>query len=197
MKKEAKIAEVVGAIIGDGHILRNGKSIEIVGHPIEDKEYLHLIGSFCNELFEIKFKETIRERALRINLNSKSMQNYFVAMGLPRGRKAETVEIPKIYLNSPYLKNVIRGIFDTDGYLFFDKRKAYIKPYPRVGIHIKSKKLGAQLNQMLNRMGFSTYFTITKKNAVVVEIYGHNQLQKWLNTIGFLNKKHLDKCLSG
>ncbi len=197
MQKEAKIAEMIGAIIGDGHISKSGKSIELIGHPVEDKDYLHLIGSFGTQIFGIKFKEYERERAVRIIFNSTLMQNYFVEIGLPRGKKSEIVKIPNVYLKSPYLKNVIRGIFDTDGYLFFDKRKVYVKPYPRLGFHIKSKKLGEQLKEILDQMGFETYYRITKKHAYVIEIYGHQQLQKWLNTIGSLNNKHLSKCLSG
>ena len=193
MNREEKIAELTGAIIGDGHIAKNGKQIELVGHPIKDKEYLYTIGSFGNEIFNLAFKKTVRERALRIIFNSKKMNDYFVnEIGIPRGKKSDIVEIPEVYINSPYLKNVIRGIFDTDGYLFYDKRELYTKPYPRIGIHMQSKKLVSQINEIFKNMDFKTY-TLDRKNSMTLELYGEKQLKKYMNEIGFLNKKHLSK----
>ena len=87
----------------------------------------------------------------------------------------------------------IRGVFDTDGTVFFDKRKAYAQPYPRVALQIVSKPLFLQLKIFLKDY-FSLYtLENSKRNTYHLEVYGHEQLTKWMQLIGFLNKRHFSK----
>src|SRR3989344_4533561 len=64
-------------------------------------------------------------------------------LGLPLGKKI-TIFIPKAFLASRELKScIIRGIFDTDGCLFLEKKNN--KLYPRMEITTVSKALADQI----------------------------------------------------
>jgi intein/homing endonuclease len=80
------------------------------------------------------------------------MHKYFIEeIGLPAGKKAEYITIPERLLKSKHLNMVIRGIIDTDGYLYLDKRKAYRSPYPRIELTTKSIRMADQLTDILKK----------------------------------------------
>ena len=88
----------------------------------------------------------------------------------------------------------IRGIFDTDGCVFLDKRKAYKKPYPRVTLQSASIDLINQLEDYLSK-DFNLYVNKSNRDGYrnYIEIYGHKQLERFLKQIGFSNKRHLNR----
>ena len=117
---------------------------------------------------------------------------------IPGGGKSISVKIPKEIIGSgeKFINSTIRGIFDTDGCVFLDKRKIYKNIYPRITLQMISKELHEQLKSYL--LGkFSLYCAekdIEEKNrAYYIEVYGIKQLKKWMGLIGFSNKRHLDK----
>ena len=80
----------------------------------------------------------------------------------------------------------MRGFFDTDGSVI------YVKNYPRLEIKSKSKKLLTQAFKVLKLLGF--YGSISKSNIYYrLELPGHKNLKRWFETIGFKNKKHLNR----
>ena len=88
----------------------------------------------------------------------------------------------------------VRGIFDTDGCVFLDKRDPYKKPYPRITLQLSSQKLINQLENHLSR-NFKLYVNRNNRDGYrnYIEIYGHGQLEMFLKQIGFSNKRHLSK----
>jgi intein/homing endonuclease len=116
-------------------------------------------------------------------------------IGFNKGKKAHDVRIPQIIVSdSEFMKYTVRGIFDTDGCLFFDKRKGYKSYYPRITIQVTSEELIDQLKEYLSK-SFSLYINKTNRDCCrnTLEIYGHEQLERFLKDIGFSNKRHLDK----
>ena len=69
----------------------------------------------------------------------------------------------------------------------------YKKPYPRIALQIASQPLFLQLKEFLQKY-FSIYtFEDHNRRAYHIEVYGHAQLTKWMQLIGFSNKRHLSK----
>lgn len=198
------ICEFTGAFIGDGffNCYKNKLyQVEFAGDSRLDMDYYNkrIIPIMKQIVPNINPRIYKRERnSLRIVLYSKELfcflRDY---LGFIPGRKTHTVKIPdKILVNKKFIYSVIRGIFDTDGGVFLDKRGIYKKIYPRIIFQTASKNLYEQLLDYLSK-DFKIYsFYSQKRNIYGIEIYGHTQLKKWMSLIGFSNKRHLNKVAS-
>lgn len=201
-----ELCELIGAIIGDGyvdsHVDEKGKSkyhIQIVGNSTLDKDYLLItLSTIAKNVFGINTNHYFRKdkKALNLNLHSKQL---FVLLtkrfGFPIGPKTFTIKIPEEIMNSEekFVFATIRGIFDTDGCVFLDKRKIYNKIYPRISLQTVSEPLFLQLKGFLSKhFSLYTYHNI-KRHNYYVEVYGHKQVEKWMKLIGFSNSRNLRK----
>ena len=192
-----ELCEFVGAFIGDG-FLGGMKTVGISGNSDLDKEYLGFQMKNINLLFGLEgkiFKRT-NSKSVELRFNSKRFCEFMIdRFGFPKGVKTYTVKIPEEILNSEekFVFAAIRGIFDTDGCVFLDRRKIYKKPYPRISLQIVSKNLAEQLFVVLSRT-FSVYkgFNASRQSHYI-EVYGIEQLQKWMRLIGFSNERNLRK----
>jgi intein/homing endonuclease len=206
MKLTEELCEVIGAYMGDG-CTYNSKNchylVQYSGDSRLDREYYNsVIGPYINNLFGSKacFKKVKGKNAIRINFYSKKFY-YFLKkfFNLKSNKKADIIFIPKIIFdNEKNLHALIRGLFDTDGGIYLDKRHIYKKPYPRIIFCTVSKKLHNQLIEYLSKH-FKIYSHQRKyknsnhKDSYSIEIYGQKQLNKWINLIGFSNPRHLSK----
>ncbi len=198
-----KICEFAGAFIGDGFFnCYNNKlyQIEFAGDSRFDLDYYNskIIPIVKEIIPEIKPKLYFRgDNSLRVVFYSKELfcflRDY---LGFVPGKKTHTVKIPDKILNQKeFFPSTIRGIFDTDGGVFLDKRKIYKKKYPRIVFQTVSENLYNQLKEYLLE-NFKIYHRFNEKRKVyVIEIYGHNQVEKWMSLIGFSNSRHLNRLL--
>ena len=135
---------------------------------------------------------------MQVNFYSKEFFIFLKEVfGFTPGRKTHTVFIPEIILkNKDFTYAAIRGIFNTDGCVFLDRRENYVKPYPRISLQTVSKPLYDQLKFILSKEFklYSQFFP--HRNVYVLEIYGFSNLKKWMSLIGFSNPRHLDKIAS-
>ena len=135
------------------------------------------------------------ENTIMLKIYSKQVYDYFKCLGFNPGKKSSIVKIPEeILSNELFLKFTIRGIFDTDGCVFFDKRKGYTRAYPRITLQMKSIILIEQLEKHLS-MKFKLYVNKSNRDnhRNYLEIYGHKQLESFLKEIGFSNSRHLNR----
>lgn len=202
-KLSEDICEFVGTFIGDGffNCYKNKVyQIEFSGDKRFDLDYYTriVIPIIKREIPElnprisfVKNKNTIKIRFFSKQLFCFLKQEF----GFKPGVKTYTVTIPERIINAgePYIDRTIRGIFDTDGTVFFDKRKAYKKPYPRISLQIVSEPLYIQLKNYLSR-----YFSLNEgknknRKTYYIEVYGFESLRKWMSKIGFSNDRHLIK----
>jgi len=205
------LCEFIGAYIGDGSASKYNTKygmryhIQFSGHSKNDWGYYqNTIIPIAKKLFNIKpYVRTVgNSNILRVNFYSKQlMQLLNERFNMPIGKKSHTVTIPEEILNSneEYILSTIRGIFDTDGCVFIDKRKIYLNPYPRITLQMVSKPLYFQLKEILERY-FNLYARINEKRQnTYIEVYGFIQIDKWMKLIGFSNVRHLSKlsCLGG
>lgn len=201
------LCEAIGAFIGDGFFnCYNNKlyQIEFAGDSRFDLEYYKntiipafksIIPNLNPHIYFVKNKNSIR-----IVFYSKELFYLLKdGFGFIPGKKAYTVTIPKIILeskNNEFINSTIRGIFDTDSGVFIDRRKIYKNPYPRISLKMSSKSLIEQLKDHLSKDFKLFYMERKNQEAYIIEIYGKVQLNKWMSKIGFSNSRHLNKIAS-
>lgn len=202
------LCEFIGILIGDGcisgFIKKSGKSqyhISITGDSKLDKVYLtKTVSRLVENLFKVKANPCFRTNSntLVLNIYSKNLFDLITSrFDFVPGKKSKTAKIPNeiMFSNKNLQYRTIRGIFDTDGCFFTDKRPNYKTPYPRIHIVTISKTLFEQILTILSKdfkISKSTVDTKWNKRYNIV-IYGHINLKKWMVLIGSSNEKHLLK----
>jgi len=198
-----EICEFVGAFIGDGFFnCYNNKlyQIEFAGDSRYDLDYYQkviipivksLIKDINPHIYYVK-----NTNSLRVVFYSKRLFEILKQkFGFIPGRKTHTVKIPQIIMRSKtnFINATIRGIFNTDGGIFLDKRGGYKMPYPRIIFTTVSEPLYVQLKNYLSKE-FKMYNRKNKNRlSYYIEIYGFHQLRKWMSKIGFSNPRHFNK----
>ena len=198
-----ELAEITGAFIGDGYLSRYGNRqylLGFAGHSVLDKAYFqHLFvlikRNFPSSNPHIYFRSD--ENTVMLKVYSKAVFLSFKKLGFSEGEKSRTVKIPLEIASEPKLMNAcLRGIFDTDGCVFLDRRKKYLHPYPRITLQSASLDLISQIEAYLLRT-FDLYVNKANRDGYrnYVEIYGHRQVEIFLKQIGFSNDRHLSKLM--
>ena len=198
------VAELVGAIIGDGYIYRNKRKYQIgfVGHQVTDKYYFEYLRELIKKEWNKEAKPVMRERAIRMTINSKEVVNFLInELSIPYGKmKSKNVVIPEQIRNNWRLaKHTIRGITDTDGSVFA-VRKPRVERYPSIEITTISKNLAEQIKKILEERGFRVakiwQFKSKLSNNLGYRfgLNGRENLKKWTEEIGFSNPYKLQRA---
>ncbi len=198
MPLTGELAYFLGLFIGDGFLNKYQRYylIQFTGDKrFEKGYYLDLISKLSRQLFNLVpvVREEKEGNGLRFNLYSKQLFNLITQrFDIPSGRKSRIVLIPKEILEAKprIIKSCISGLYDAEGCVFFDKRKAYLEPYPRVDLHMLNPLLIKQIFNLLRRFSIPCS---TNKDFTRIFIYGNEAVRKFIKEIGFLNPKHLKK----
>ena len=204
MKITEGMAELIGALIGDGYIYRANRKYQIgfVGSPKTDRGYFEKLQKLIFSEWKKKAKIKFRERGIRIVIDSKEIANFLIdELKIPHGEgKCEKVKIPdEIAKDWRLVRNTIRGIADTDGSIFV-ARKPRIEKYPSIEITTVSRSLAEQLREILIKKGFKvakiwSYKSKTsKRTAYKVPLNGKKNLKKWIKEVGFSNPYKLKRA---
>ena len=192
--KSVGLAEIVGIVLGDGHLDNSRKSgcyaVKICGGE-DDLAYLE---SFVSPLFLSVFGKKLKSSKLKTAkaviyyLYDKNVEFTLEHYGLTAGNKKENnVCIPPwIFENDCYLKACLRGLFDTDGTVF---PKASNKKIPQLELTSKVDGIQRTYRRGLLQLGFQPsewYGTKSPKCG----LYSKNQVERFAKEIGFHNLKH-------
>ncbi len=214
MKKEidGDLAELIGIHIGDGciSVTERYKEYYLGGDLKEEKEYhdnwvSHLFNkkiasSIINK--KIKYKEYPSTGIYGFYIFNPLIVDFFNKLGIKSGSK-KNIQIPsKIRSNLSLAKRFLRGLFDTDGNIYFDKNRSAKFPKndrPNIKLGTVSKKLSDQVFNLLIKLGFhprkkKPYRGKKDKNAVhTILIYRKKDIERYIKEIGFKNPKHFTK----
>jgi hypothetical protein len=150
---QANVLETVGAFIGDGCFGQyNARYVlQFTGDSRTEPPYyrnvivpaLSMLLPMCEPYWYFRK----RENSFYIRLTGDNVGLVWRRIGFTPGAKTTTVKIPDWIMESSdeVRFRVVRGIFDTDGCLYFDKRPAYSSPYPRLSLQTRSEALFHQL----------------------------------------------------
>ncbi|RLG12232.1 hypothetical protein DRN73_03135 [Candidatus Pacearchaeota archaeon] len=191
------LAEEVGIHVGDGSMNIYNKSYvySLEGHIIDDRKYfLNHISPLFKRLYNLNIRLRERKSAgvFGFQVGSKGLINFKSNLGLPLGSK-EGIEIPRVILNSnkKILAGFIRGLFDTDGGIYLEKK--YKKFYPRIQLVNKSLNLMKQVKKILTEVfEFNLSSRIEDKYCRLI-IRGDKNFKKWMKIIGTNNPKNVKK----
>jgi len=201
------LAEETGWHIGDGSMNfynNRGKSkvvYQLRGHIEDDRpHYIERIKPIFDKLYRtnISLREMPSTRVYGFQIWNSELVKFKQKLGLPLGKKFE-LSIPEVFLKDVTLvKATIRGIFDTDGSIYLEKKNG--KLYPRVYIKTISKNLSEQLFKIFSALGFMvTVFSqldnkdFNRQRAYTINIRGVEMLHKFIKEIQPKNSKHLAK----
>lgn len=205
------LAYISGVLAGDGSIsVREEKydyCLKCVGNPKNEKKFYSLIlKKLFKKVFDIDIKPKLYDSKTTYGfcIWSKSLINFLnQKLDIPIGSKYDKLKIHSTFKKSNNLvKNYIQGLADTDFCLSLKRRYRKAQYYPVIEGVSKSKKFMKEISNELKKMELnvseseiSTYDERVKKKIKVsrIDIYGHNELVKWMKLIGFRNPKHLKK----
>lgn len=198
-KLTEELCEFLGAFIGDGftnYYKNRSPFVQFTGDKRYDMDYYkdHII-KIAKKLFGVYPYICTRKtnNTMYVTFFSKKLYEMLTErFGFPAGVKSYTVKIPQEVLDSEkkFIIPLLRGIFDTDGCIYYDRRPIYKTPYLRMDLHMNNKPLLKHIHSFLNEYGIAA--TQVKKFRSV-QIVGKEKVEDYLRLIGFSNQRHIDR----
>jgi intein/homing endonuclease len=153
---------------------------------------------------KVSYKEHPKVGVCGFYIFNNKLVSFFERLGIKAGTKIN-VEIPKaIIKNKELAKRFLRGLFDTDGSLYFNRNKLSKKNFnncPVIKLGTVSERLAKQVYNLLIEQGFrprmkKPYKGKRDKNKVyTVLLYRILDVRQFISKIGFKNSKHYTKWM--
>ncbi|MCX6777065.1 MAG: hypothetical protein NTY73_03815 [Candidatus Micrarchaeota archaeon] len=195
-----KLAEEIGLHIGDGSmgLYQSGGIYSLRGNKISDRTFYEgYIKNLYKQVYKIDVVLREWDDVIGFQICSKPLVKYkHECFRLPMGPKGN-IGIPKVIMKDEKLSVAcIRGIFDTDGNFYLEKKKG--KLYPRIHICTTSKRLANQIKRLIKLLGFSSFSMWTTKNknwrvCYRMCIRGYKNCLLWYKVIGSSHPKHIQE----
>jgi replicative DNA helicase Mcm len=197
VNEEPEFARFLGMVAGDGDI----GAREIRFHNGSER-YLDGFSGICRNLGYNPRKYYQKNRVACVRVASKSLCDKVESLGMPRGRKADKISIPReILLSNKLVVEFLSGIFDCDGCVVSKGNGSYVE------YTTTSKMLAQQMQTCLLRFGIMTKVRQRtpsmkgfKGKLIKYEIIarGRENLKAFRKHIGFTCEKaeKLDRVLS-
>lgn len=191
------ICEFLGAFAGDGFTNKYNRHYftGFAGDRRYDWDYYQTkIIPIAKKYFNIE-KQTIREKdnSMWVTFHCKLLHELITGrFAMPAGEKWNKVLVPLEIMEGKieHKAAFVRGIFDSDGCVFFDKRTIYKEPYMRVDITMVNVPILTQLNQILNELSIESKVLGNGKH---LQITSKKDVRKFFEKIGSSNERHRTK----
>ncbi len=160
---------------------------------LDDTSYLlHHVSPLIEETLGRKAKLNVnRPDENFLVINSRVLSKALHDLGLPFGNKiVNRAQIPKwVFARKTYLKECMRGLFDTDGCVYGFKRK-----HPATGSKAiisfefgKGSLLAKDVHRALRRLGYSPRM-MPHRNECRLGV--NKDIVRFMNEVGPANRKH-------
>lgn len=209
MRLDCNLAEVTGAILGDGCLSgywssnEGRKRYEVVFTGCKDDYdyYEQFIQPCFVNSFGIKGRLFIRkDGSTRHHVKSRRVFEYFYSLGLPSGKKGRMISIPeKILLNKKFAVSCLRGLWNTDGSVYRRYSKKYCwhrKHYSTLLVlqmRLISKPLLVGVQYCLGRLSIKSNRIVDEGASFVLRITNQKEIEKFIDLVGFSNNHHLSR----
>lgn len=149
IQKSADTAELIGIVLGDGHIHEPKKTSNTIQYFLEislngeETEIKTNIQDILYRLSGLKPRLNQKEgKAQALFVSSKKLVENLKRLGLTPGNKTENqVGIPDwILAEKEFCRRCLRGLIDTDGSIYYDKREGD-REYKRISFKNASENL--------------------------------------------------------
>ncbi len=192
-KYSEELAELAGIIMGDGSI--NNYQLRIYLDRKVDKKYTVFVGSLIKRIFheQPSLIERKNRGTIEITLSGIGLVEILKKIGLKKGDKAiNKIKFPKwIWQRKSYQTACIRGLFDTDGGLYFHIHKKWKNKKPYLGwcFSSSSKNLINDYLRALSNLGLNA----KKAKEDRIYIYNFSDIEKYMNLVDTSNIKNAEK----
>jgi len=190
-------AELLGMHAGDGTLYRTNSNClvwELRGGLVERDYYIRFVDKLLASIFGTSFKSKYRSGGSFGIQTSKREITGFIAGFFPIGEKSSRVRIPPIIFDSSesVKRAFLRGYFDTDGCIRFDRQPRLSYPYPKIEFSTASAGMLRDVVALIEELGMGCH-TWKSRNYHKVCIPGKKNLIKWRSMVSSNNPKHLNK----
>jgi len=197
-------AELIGMHVGDGTLYLAGKTLvwELRG-SIHEQEYYEHVAKLIKDMLNIEVKPKYRgPNSYGIQTTNKIITNFFINNGFKPGKKVYTVRIPDYVklADKTIRQSFVRGLFDTDGCVWFYKNRTPYRYYPKIEFSFASEPLWEDLAPLLDNLGFRVHkWKSQRKDGIEYKICaaGFNNLDRWIKEIKPANSKHIIRIKEG
>ena len=190
-----ELAEEIGMHYGDGFLSARRYDYRLKGNQYDEKEYyINYIKPLFKKLYNIDINLKEFKTSFGFELTSKALWEFKTnVIGIKSGNK-EDIFFPEVLkINDlQILTSFIRGLFDTDGSLFFKTRYGYEKYYPAITLALFSKRLIKEVGEILKMLGFNPNVYINQ-NEGIISLNGIGALKRYEKLIGWSSQKNLNK----
>jgi len=204
-----ELAEFFGIMLGDGclgiykstsgGVVRLQHRVKITMNSEDDMRYAQTtVIPLIRNLFSVRplLRKRNEENTIDILVFGKEIVNALKRIGLRLSPKRDRAMIASWIFSYGFELYTLRGLFDTDGCVVFDKQHRNVPYYPRLELKVSSTHLRDQIAEILRDHGFR-YSTSMKtgSNTFKFQINGAVFFKKWAIEIGFNNPKHTAKYM--
>ncbi len=190
----------IGVIIGDGCTNAYNRRFQTVvtgDKNLDYHYYIHILKPLCYQLFGVEGRIFRNDDRMYLAIHSRYVFELLTQrFKIPAGVKCYTVKIPAEIREGPrdFLYHTLRGMFDTDGGVGFDKREVYRIPYVRVNYTSVSKALITQVSEILGELAIPHSVNgRPDSSAKQIQINGVANVRRFVDEIGFSNPRHTTK----
>lgn len=210
------LAELFGIYVGDGTMsVKRTKSwkgmLMSIAASREEKGWLEHVADLFEQIFCYRPRVRWNFNVYKIQTGISRICKFFAEAGFPVGEKALTVRAPNAIMDvnsEDAYKTFLRGYFDADGCLNFERRqygkygefKKTRHYYPRIFlVSISRDLILTDIQQMLESMDLRYRIYEKEPSAkgkcrvYTVVLKGPTQLDMWMKEIGSSNPVHLTK----
>lgn len=200
--KNEELAEIIGIILGDGHLSKyiSGNKIRvycirIAGNSKDDREYIKkTIPSLFFRIFKEKgsIMQAKNRSCAYFTIYGKEIVDFIISLGLKPGNKIKNNQgIPDwIIENKNYLKACIRGLIDTDGSVHLVSKE---NKNLRIDFKSHIPLLLEDVRSGLISLGYSPTKIIDNRHIFITR---KEDILKYYFEIGFNNSKNLKRYFS-
>ena len=182
--KDEYLAEILGIILGDGHLER--KTLTITGNSYEINHHFYF-AKLIKKLFGLntctfKLKNA---NCIQSKVYSTKFIEFLIENGMVSGNKISNgAALPKwIFKNKKFIFGALRGLIDTDGGIYF-KQKKYKRAF--IEFQTKSPYIRSNLISLIKGAGLSP-----SKSSNNVRIQNQNEVKEFFKLIGSSNPKNI------
>lgn len=184
-----KFAELVGILLGDGAI--SNYQVRVSLDRNVDRQYATFVRNLMHDVLGERpsFMERSEDNIIALTISGTGLVEVLEQIGLRRGNKVEhQVDFPKwVRSKRSYQIACVRGLFDTDGGLYFHHKVK--KSYLGWCFANFSKPLLQSMMDILLGLGFN----VKKAGENKIYMYSLEHISRYMKIVNSHNPKNVDK----
>lgn len=190
-----ELAEEIGMHYGDGFLSADRYDYRLKGNQYDERKYYqNYIKPLFKELYNLDVNLKDFKTSYGFEITSKALWEFKTkVIGIKPGNKENIIFPDALKVNDVrILTSFLKGLFDTDGSLYFKTRYGYEKYYPEIKLELFSKQLIKEVGKILRMLGFNPNIYL-RQNVGIISLNGIEALKRYEKLIGWSSQKNLNK----